>query len=578
MGVPRLWYWLMTKHEKALKKVKRGDNIESEIHCLYIDSNGLLHGAAQTVFNYGEKRRRLDPYSSLSYQEKITEVYKHYFEELRSVIEMTRPKKLVYIAIDGPAPISKQNQQRERRFVAAKDRGKHCEFNSSAISPGTVFMNNLTVFVNGAIRDEMNTYDDWKHLDVIFSSSRVPGEGEHKIMDYIRAKKHNLENLKHCFFGPDGDLIMLTLATHLQKMYLMRENAFVADEYNIVDVDIFREKLLGEMNKKRGDLPTETNSVINDFILLGFFCGNDFLPKIKMFAYLEGGFATLLPVYKKPLTKNKDILFGNFSLFVEQIAKDEIKFIRDQVLIKHKEKKLIDRTLHDCCDIRFSEDGHKIVNFLDFKKYRKRYYEKMNIKTGAGDKTGENEAINKLCYEYLKGLIWVHQYYALGIEKTQSWDWFYPYHYSPLMVDFSKFLKKFSKQNSEILFPKTKPSCPFVQLLSILPPQSCELLPSKLRRLLKKSKLVDKGYYPMKFDMDFEGCLKEYMGIALLPFVDRKVIKQAYKRRKSNKNMKNYARNTLGSVFCFRYKDGLFESFKNSYFSIDRCRVKRYKI
>jgi len=55
------------------------------------------------------------------------------------------------------------------------------------ITPGTEFMHRLSIHLKKYLVERANNYDDWKNLTLIFSDAFVPGEGEHKILDFIRS-------------------------------------------------------------------------------------------------------------------------------------------------------------------------------------------------------------------------------------------------------------------------------------------------------------------------------------------------------------------------------------------------------
>lgn len=81
----------------------------------------------------------------------------------------------------------------------------------------------LKYFLNMKITEDSN----WREIDVILSGHDVPGEGEHKIMEYIRlsrAQPSYNPNTRHCLYGLDVDLILLGLLSHEPHFCVLRED------------------------------------------------------------------------------------------------------------------------------------------------------------------------------------------------------------------------------------------------------------------------------------------------------------------------------------------------------------------
>lgn len=77
-------------------------------------------------------------------------------------------------------------------------------WDSNAITPGTPFMDLLASSLRYWVVQKMNNDPSWNQLEVIISDASVPGEGEHKIMDFIRRQRvnpgHN-PNTRHVIYG-----------------------------------------------------------------------------------------------------------------------------------------------------------------------------------------------------------------------------------------------------------------------------------------------------------------------------------------------------------------------------------------
>ncbi|NBQ63401.1 MAG: hypothetical protein EBU40_14115, partial [Proteobacteria bacterium] len=97
-------------------------------------------------------------------------------------------------------------------------------WNTAAITPGTIFMRELNNMTTEHFVKDSSVKSD-NQLNIIVSGSNHPGEGEHKLFDYIRVnpEKHLKETT--VIYGLDADLIMLSI-NHLPicpNIYLFRE-------------------------------------------------------------------------------------------------------------------------------------------------------------------------------------------------------------------------------------------------------------------------------------------------------------------------------------------------------------------
>ncbi|KAK0635112.1 XRN 5'-3' exonuclease N-terminus-domain-containing protein [Bombardia bombarda] len=377
MGIPAGFRWLSQKYPKIVSPVMEGQPMVmedgsvipvdatqpnpngEEFDNLYLDMNGIVHPCSHPEDRPAPKDE----------EEMMVEIFKY----TERVVNMVRPRKLLMIAVDGVAPRAKMNQQRSRRFRAAqeakekeidkqelltmlkKQNGSGLKqqpveevvkraFDSNSITPGTPFMDILAASLRYWCAYKLNTDPAWAKMKVIISDATVPGEGEHKIMEFIRSQRNSQEhdpNTRHVIYGLDADLIMLGLATHEPHFRVLREDVFFQDskarmcricgqkgheernckgeakkkdgEFDEKDkahplkpfiwlhVSILREYLNVELDVPGLPFKFDLERAIDDWVFLCFFVGNDFLPHLPALEIRENGIDTLTAIWKDNL-------------------------------------------------------------------------------------------------------------------------------------------------------------------------------------------------------------------------------------------------------------------------------------
>jgi len=585
MGVPGFFMWLWKRYKgtnfvfnrKNLDKIKDKNLIKklNSIDYLLVDTNCMIHPKCFEMlaeFNHITNKDKLE-----------NKMMNHSIEYLDSIVKYVDPKKGVFVAIDGVAPVAKIKQQRSRRFKSVHDRvmwnnikkkhGKEIknEWNNSAITPGTEFMRVLN-----------NKVIDWakkQSIEVIYSSSNTPSEGEHKLLQFIRENEKNKKKYSYVFYGLDADLIFLALATGLDDIYLLREAVHLnrnnpTDELNYVWIDKMRDSIYDtvydmlldeELEEKIIDKNLKRRRITDDFIFICYLLGNDFLPHLPSLDISKDGIDYLLEQYVEVFIENKfkylidatkkeKINQKVFENIISKLAKDEPSVLYENSnkrkrrykskssdpydIEVHRIDKLMFK-IHDPIKLGYipknkmkDDDGSVLETFSE--EWKARYYSHY-----FGTVEEDQEVfVEDMARHYLLGLKWVTEYY---FEDCPSWDWYFPYDHPPFLEDVAKYVSK--NPFKKFKFSKGKPLKPLMQLMCVLPPQSSFLLPVPLRKVMTNPNSSLGHLYPIDFEQDFIGKGVYWKAIPYLPSLEIGLVKRTFMKYEKKLNEEDKKRN-----------------------------------
>ncbi|XP_003380231.1 5'-3' exoribonuclease 1 [Trichinella spiralis] len=575
MGVPRFFRWLSERYPGLSQLV-----VESQIPSydnLYLDFNGIIHNCSHP--------------NSPDATFRCTE----------GLFQLIKPRKVLFIAVDGVAPRAKMNQQRSRRFMSAKEaedsRLKAIRngevipdsdpFDSNCITPGTEFMERLHIHLKYFINLKLSSDPLWQNVDVYYSGHDCPGEGEHKILAFIRFMRSQADydsNTTHCIYGLDADLIFLGMAMHEPYFSILREEVVYDSRskkrYIKCDDDDDNNNLLrfaygqfayGRRSEQVKPDVYDEEKIIDDWIFMSFFIGNDFIPNVPMLITNENALPNVWLAYQNAFPNmdacgwleskraqrvrfhflsSSPMLFIAFSFRMHDSRAVEKIFLRLQQITSFSSQSetangssdscvlqslvVFSEKLPDTCSCALENDDGTLFDDDD-------------------DDDEDSEDAVDMRSETCDGL------YEVSVLTEEESDMslhslfrkfrasFYGFHYAPFVSDLCDF------NVGEITFELGEPFLPFQQLLAVLPPSSRKLLPEPYQDLMVNPDSPLSYAYPEDVERDMNGKKYEWECILKLPFIDEEILFDAVYPFNDALKDDEKRRNRFGKCYLYRY-------------------------
>lgn len=434
----------------------------------------------------------------------------HVVAYIRKLVGIVQPTERVFIAVDGVAPMAKIKQQRMRRFksavIAEQEARIRAEalgvpytsqprWDTNAITPGTEFMAKLAKALEAMQTDKK----------IVASSAAEPGEGEQKIMAYVRA--NNISDT--VVYGLDADLIILSLwaeATQGVHMDLFRE-----------DVEFgggVKEDALGEeqfLYLDTSHLAATLHSTyapavpraefVQDFVARMNLLGNDFVPHEMSLKIRDSGIERLLELHAYPeLRKHGAIVYQDrmtrmwqyntaaLSALFEFLAAEEPAHILTSCRKKldarvgstnSKEPDVQALARYNDTPVLWAAEKSLVEKYTDPALEKPQWRLRADWVSQYNRDALMGASIREAVHRYLESLGWTLSYYAGQPIDT---EWYYPWPLPPRFADIAAFLRD---SGAPLPIPTTArtPLTPVEQLAMVLPQGSFHLLPAAYQTL-----------------------------------------------------------------------------------------------
>lgn len=549
MGVPGFFAWLLKYKSNSIIL----DKLDINIDCLYIDANCLFHPKCFEILKLYPNEKNTNKLESL--------MIKNILDYIDFIIKITKPSTLIYIAVDGVAPIAKIDQQRKRRYKSYYDNRfrnnlmdkykipHNDSWSNVVITPGTQFMDKLHMKLSNFI--ENHSEKD----KIVYSSFKEEGEGEHKIYSYMKSNYRDKKHV-HIIYGLDADLIFLSLASNFSSLYLLREGTEFGKkniQFNYVDIDqtkvtineIMNDKIEhieeNEENEENEKINKKVNkktniNYCNDFIILCYFLGNDFIPHLPSIDIKKDGMDILLNAYgdmilytnERLIDDDYNLNLTSLKIFIKSLANIEDDLIKNKLFehLKRDEKfrcyskEKFDIELFNYENLKYINKSDPFMYFNDlisFTESRFKYYE-YYLHVSVDQET----MIKKMVESYFEIFVWVIDYYFKG---CKNWRIKYEFNHSPFITDIYRLFDEVNFK--DITNRISKNDGPFTinqQLISVIPVTYKKILPKNLQAYYNNIELIE--MLPKNFKVDYLYKSRLYLCEPELPWLNQDKIRK----------------------------------------------------
>ena len=549
MGVEELGKFINDKvpHEKCYTSIVPGQAFSMLYDmngCLYSVANDI-YGLGDSLDGSKFDQRMDITEIRRKFKDNPEELHLKFMSKFKDVltsniIDIVKPTDVLIIGFDGIAPIAKIDQQRTRRFTSAEARKNHYEnsrnkkdrrydhifdqeeymFNTLLFTPGTDFMNRVCETVRTWISDNRSKLPPFLY----FTDVSERGEAEHKIFKYFdimikqlteafkgeKNKRSTIDVFRlnaHVIMGLDSDLFFISLLRIDFAFYWIRSTNYgfkkkktkviskksqkdftyqPPDELTVIAIagvrDFIIENMVSSDIKDKQDIYT----LIQDFVLLSFHIGDDFVPAMFILNIDPGYIITELmktykminetlieddPENKYPfrLTKNGDIIYYNLMIYYSLFKDKEEEIYNDKGLLQQYEsevKELKQNNLNTSIvlknlnelRLKYRRENHKFEfentmllegSYEDFVNLwpeiivcpsmltRQEISKKEEFYRSVLMKNIDSE-LDNICNNYFTGLQWNLSYY-IGLDVN---NWVYNYMFSPTINHLFSYLEK----------------------------------------------------------------------------------------------------------------------------------------